>query len=55
MDNIRELRKEYCNLKQKYKRLEEKYRNISVDKIELLNRIKELKIELYTAKKAGSI
>lgn len=52
MDDIQKLKREYCIMKQRYKRLEEKYRDISFDKIELLNKIKELKIELSSAKKS---
>lgn len=55
MDDIRELRREYHILKQKYKRLEEKCRDISFNKLELLNQIKELKMKLRRAKKAGSV
>lgn len=55
MDDIRELRREYHILKQKYKRLEEKCRDISLNKLEFLNQIKELKMKLRRAKKAGSI
>nr|DAK26512.1 MAG TPA: proteasome-activating nucleotidase [Caudoviricetes sp.] len=55
MDDIRELKREYNILKQKYKRLEEKCRDISSDKLKLLNQIKELKMELHRAKKAGSV
>lgn len=53
MNDIRKLRRKYCILKQKYKRLEEKCRDISFDKLELLNQVRELKIELYAAKKAN--